>query len=201
MIWHSISFYCFDIIWFNDFSCFVLYSYLPSIQVSQDEFIPSKCFNQGNFLFNHKICALSLEGSMRLLLDYDDNIAWFESWVLVSLAVEYIFFPIWSTFVNLSFNNLLLFKYLCSITGLAFIFFTYFLTFSAAIITSASSLCVHARTNHLHFSYHTLAFTTTTFYHRFASFSFTFNTDPVSAHYNFRSFSIIQIFQSSFHIM
>ena len=135
MEWKTLAFYRFDIIWFNNLSWSIFDSDLAAIKVSDNKLNASQCLKKSNFLFNQQISTLSFEFLMRLLLHYNNNVSWLNTWIFISFTMESIFGFIRATFINLSIQNLFLFDNFFAITNWTLIFLINYFSSSTTIIT------------------------------------------------------------------
>jgi hypothetical protein len=107
---------------------------LGAVEVCDLEVNTSQSLKQSNFLLDQEICTLTLEKLVGLLLNNYNNVTWFDSGVFVGLAMEDILLVVRCTFVDFSFDDLLLFNNFFAIAVLAFVLFIDDFTLSVTII-------------------------------------------------------------------
>ena len=131
---------CLQVVGLDHLARLVLDSNLGAIEVSHNEVHACQSFSERDLMFNEQISALSLESLVGLLLDYNDDIAWLLTGVLVSLAMESILAVVGCTLVNRSVNDLLLFYDFLAFAGLTFVCLVNNFTLATTIITRALAL-------------------------------------------------------------
>ena len=158
----------------------------------------SQSLQQGNLLFNQKVCTFTFEDFVSLLLNNYDNITCFHPGVLICFAVENILLVVRSTFVDLSFDDLLFLNNFFTIASLAFVFLINDFTFTTAIITRSLGLCVHAWPKHLHSDYLAASLASSALLDSafFATLAFALATDSLAVYCNFGLLSTVNFFQS-----
>jgi hypothetical protein len=129
-------------------------------------------------------------------LNLNNNITRFNSWELISFAMEDVFLTGWCTLINLNFKNFLFLYNFFTIAGFALIFFVNLFTSTTALITRSGSLRIHTRSKHLHYCSHTFTITSFTALDSssFTSFAFTFTANTISTYSNLSHFTIVKIF-------
>jgi len=138
---------------------------------------------------------------VRLLLHHNDNITWLGSWVLISFSMVGELGVVWSTFVDIDIDNFLLLHNLLSIASLALVGVINDLTFTTAVITRTLALRVHSWPELGHFGddSSTSASSTLLDGSLFASKTVAFLANTLSVNCNFGCFSIVNLFESTFH--
>ena len=136
---------------------------------------------------------------MGLLLNYNDNITWLNTWIFVSFSVENICLVIWCTFVDFSFYYFLFFGNLFAIAALTFVLFINHFALTTTIVTRSTWLSIHTWSKHLHFCNHTSAFASATLLYSaiFASFAFAFTTDSLAIHSYFSLFTSVNFLEGN----
>ena len=158
VIGHTVTLDGLDLIWLDNLTRFVLDADLATVQVSQHEVHTSEGLEKSDFLLHEEVCASSLEGVIRFLLDLDDYITWLDVRIFISLTVENVFFTIGRALVNLDLKDLLILSDLLAFAGLALILFVDLFALAFAVFARTSTLSVHARSKLLHNSSHPLSF-------------------------------------------
>lgn len=104
------------------------------------------------------------------------------------------------TFINTYVKNLRFFDNFLTITYFTFVFFIDNFTFTLAFVTRTSTLSVHTRSNHLHFSDHTTtsACATSLYSSLFAAFTTALLADSLSINFNLGLFTFVDFFKSTF---
>ncbi len=85
----------FEVIGLDNFTWSVLNSDFSSIEVSDHEVDASQSLNQSDFVFNEKVCTLTLKALVGLLLHHNHDIASFLSGVLISFSMESVLAIVW----------------------------------------------------------------------------------------------------------
>jgi len=159
-----------------------------------------QCLKECYFMFNQKISTLSFELLVWLLLHYNNNVTWLDSWVLISLSMENILLVVWCALVNFSFNYFLFLHDFFSVAVLAFVFFIDHLTCTIAIFTRSWRLSVHTRSKLLHPCYHAASFASCALFYSafFSTLTIAIFANSFSIHCNFGLLTRVYFFQSDF---
>ena len=195
MVGHAMSLNSLDFIRLNYLTGLVLYSDLTAIKVSQHEIDTSECLEQRDLFFHQKVSTTTLESIVGLLLDLNDDITGLDIREFISLAMEDVFLTVGSALIDLDLEDLLVLDHFLSIAILALVFLVDDLTLTIAIIAWASTLRVHARSQHLHNSSHTatLAGTARSNCSSFASETIALAANAITVNGNFGLFAIIEV--------
>ena len=133
-----------QVVRFDHLSRCALDSNICAVQVLDHEVDAGQSLIESDFLFKKNIGTLSLELLMGLFLHDNDDIASLNAGCFVSLTMEGVLTVVRSTFVDHRVEDLLLFLDLFTFTRCASIGFINYLTLTAAVITGALGLGVHA---------------------------------------------------------
>jgi len=168
--------------------------------VSNLEINTGQSLKECYFLFNQKIGSFTFELFVRLFLNYNYDVAWLNSWILVCFTVENIRLVIRCTFVDFCLYYLFFFYDLFTIASFAFVLVVYNFTFTVAIIARPRRLCVHTWSELLHSRDHTSTFTCWALLDSafFATLTFTLCANSFSVDCNFGLFSSVNFFESDF---
>ena len=150
--------YGFNVVRFNHLARIVLDSQFSAVQVSDCEVNTCESLQQSDFFFDKQISSFTFKNFVRLFLHDDNNITGFNTWELISFAVEDVLLIVGRTLVNLSVKNFLLLYYFFTITHFAFVLLVYRFALSSAIVARTLRLSVHTWSKLLHTSYHTTTF-------------------------------------------
>lgn len=195
MVGHAMTLNCLDFIRLDHLTGLVLYSDLAAIKVSQHEIDASKSLEKRDLLFNQKISSAALESIVGLLLDLNDDITGLDIREFISLAMEDVFLTVGSALIDLDLEYLLILDDFLAIAFLALVFLVDDLTLTVAVIAWASTLRVHARSQHLHDSPHTatLAGTARSNCSSLASETIALGANAIAVNGNFGRFAIIDV--------
>ena len=111
--------------------------------------------DQSNLSLYQEVGSFPLKLFVWLLMNDDDDVTGLGAWVFVSFAVEGVLISVGCAFVDVNFNDLLLFHDLLSIAGLALVGVIDNFTLAAAVVTWSLGLSVHAWSELLHLHDHT----------------------------------------------
>ena len=132
---------------------------------------------------------------MRFLIHLDDHITWLDARVLISLPVEDVLLTIWCTLIDLCLKDLFLLDHLLSLTCLALVLLADDLALAIAFIARSSTLCVHARAEHLHNGSHsaTLAARACLYSTSLSTGTIALGANTVSIDYDLGCFATVKI--------
>jgi len=185
---------CFQVIWFQDLTFIILYSYFSSIKMSKNKVCACQRFNQCNFFLHEEICPFPLEDCVRNFLDLNDYISTLSIRNFIPFSMNCILLKIWSTLINLNFQFLFLLLYFLAFACFALFRWVNNFSFPFTVITWSCTLSIHTRPHHSHDSLHSFPLAPFTFLHCFgisSSNSFTFCTDSLTIYFKLKFFSII----------
>ena len=118
------------------------------------------------------------------LLNLNYHIPRLNSRVFICLTMKNVFFPIWSTLVDLNLNNLLLFVDFLAPTSLTLVLLTHNLSLPSTLIARTRLLSVHTWTQLPHHSPHSTTITPRTLLDcsSLTTPSFALSTYPLTCH-------------------
>lgn len=137
---------------------------------------------------------------MWLLINNNDHISSLNTWCFVTLTMQSILTLMRRTLINADVKNLRFFANFLTIASFTLVFFINNLTLTSAFVTGTSTLSVHTRSNHLHFSDHTTALTLATRLYGtfFTTFSIALLADSFSIDLDLSIFTFVNLFKGTF---
>lgn len=144
---------------FHNLTGLCLYSKFASIQEINDEINACKRLVQCDLLLHQQVSSFSLKHTMRLFIDYQDDVARLLIWMRIRLAVEGILLTVWCSFVYFTNQDLLLFHNPFTIAVLALFSLINYLPCAIAFRTWSSGLGVHTWTKLRHLRPHASSLT------------------------------------------
>jgi hypothetical protein len=130
---------------------------------------------------------------MRLFLNLNYDITSLNSWIFISLTMKNVLFTVWSSLIDLSFEDLFLLDDLFTIANFAFVFLINYFSLATTVITWSLALSVHARSKLLHDNLDTSALASTTVNNgtSFSTFAVAFIANSIPTDYDLRNLSIV----------
>jgi hypothetical protein len=103
MEWQSLLFNGHYRVWLDHLSWLVGHLEFGAVKEVHDKVDSGKGFKKSDFLLKEKICTLSLESRMRLLIYNNNDITSVSIGMLICFTVENIFLSMWCTLIDSTF--------------------------------------------------------------------------------------------------